>query len=87
MHYLEERAALAFADLLLWHFFSAVLGGDKRLGVAGVGNAKMAAFPCEAFVFGGHDGQKPLKTVQSFTPSEDKRGHPQILQGCDNSEL
>ena len=37
------------------------------------GRAGLTSSVChgQAFVFGGHDGQKPLKTVQSFTPSED----------------
>lgn len=34
----------------------------------------------EAFLFGGHDGQKPLKTVQSFTPEELKWTFPKDRQ-------
>jgi hypothetical protein len=31
-------------------------------------NPMKSTLPVKAYLFGGHDGQKPLKTVQSFTP-------------------
>jgi len=59
------------------------------------GRAGLSSSVCngQAYLFGGHDGQKPLKTVQSFTP-EDSSGNwkdvPNMLARrsyCSASEL
>ncbi|CAK9050320.1 unnamed protein product [Durusdinium trenchii] len=43
---------------------------EENLGRAGLASS---VYNGQAFIFGGHNGQKPLKTVESFRPLEDAK--------------